>query len=177
MNLTPAGERQADAVAARLAGAGLSLVQTSPRRRARRTAEAIAGRAGVPVEATGGLDEIDFGEWTGRSFPELETEPEWHAWNERRGSARCPGGESMTDAADRGLAHATALARTHPGETIALVSHADLLRGIVSRVMGLPLDKLLNFDISPGSISRIEIGDWGGRVCSLNETAHLGENE
>lgn len=174
MNLTPAGVRQADAVAERLVREGLALIQTSPRGRTRATAAAIAARTGAPVEEAGALDEIDFGEWTGRSFDELEGEPLWRAWNERRGSARCPGGESMADAADRIAGHVAALARVRPGATIALVSHADMLRGLVARTLGLPLDNMLNFEIAPASVSRIVVGDWGGRVLSLNETLEDG---
>lgn len=173
MNLTPAGERQAVAVAERLSAERPDLVQTSPRERAKQTAEVIAARCGARVEGAEALDEIDFGEWTGRDFAALDGEPLWREWNERRGQARCPGGESMAQAADRIAAHAAALARERPGARIVLVSHADMLRGLVARLLGLPLDNMLRFEIAPASVSRIEIGDWGGCVRSLNETGHL----
>ena len=38
-------------------------------------------------------------------------------------------------------------------------------------MLGFPLDHMLRFDIAPASVSRIEIGEWGGRVLSLNEVA------
>jgi ribonuclease H / adenosylcobalamin/alpha-ribazole phosphatase len=170
VNLTPAGERQAQAVAGRLSREGLDLVQTSPRERARQTAEAIAALCGVGVEQAEPVDEIDFGDWTGRDYEGLGDEPLWREWNRHRGQARCPGGESMGEAADRIAGHAFALARTRPGARIALVSHADVLRGLVSRVLGLPLDNVLRFEIAPASVSRIEIGEWGGCVVYLNET-------
>lgn len=157
-------------MAGRLAGQRLGLVQSSPRRRARRTAEAITGQSGAPLEITPALDEIDFGEWTGLTFDKLEGQTLWRDWNERRGSTRCPGGESMAEAADRIADHAAGLARRHPGTRIAFVAHADVLRGLIARVLGLPLDNILRFEIAPASVSRIEIGDWGGRVLSLNET-------
>ena len=169
MNLTPAGERQAAAVAARLARAGLAAVCTSPRERARRTAEAIGERAALPVETADLLDEIDFGDWTGRSFADLGGEPAWREWNAGRGAARCPSGESMAEAADRICGHAAALARDMPGARIALVSHADMLRALVARTLGLPLDNLLRFEIAPASVSRIALGEHGGTVLSLNE--------
>jgi broad specificity phosphatase PhoE len=171
VNLTPAGERQAKAVAECLARERLDLIQTSPRERARQTAGAIAARCGAPVEVAEAIDEIDFGEWTGRDYAGLEDEPPWREWNERRSEARCPGGESMAEAADRITAHAAALARSRPGARIALVSHADMLRGLVSRVLGLPLDNMLRFEIAPASVSRLEIGNHGGCVLGLNETA------
>lgn len=170
MNLSPAGERQAAAVGELLGRQRLDLIQTSPRERTRQTADAIASRTGAPVEIAQALDEIDFGEWTGLGFDELEGRPLWRQWNEARGSTRCPGGETMAEAVDRIAEHAHALARSRTGARIALVSHADMLRGLVARVLGLPLDHMLRFEIAPASVSRIEIGDRGGCVLGLNET-------
>lgn len=171
--LTTAGERQARAVASRLSSERLDLVQTSPRERAHGTADAIAARAGAPLEVVDALDEIDFGDWTGCDYAQLEHDPAWRDWNERRGDARCPRGESMAEAADRIHSHVERLARERPGQRIALVSHADMLRGLVARTLGLPLGRLLGFEIEPASVSRIEAGSWGGRVLSLNGTTHL----
>ena len=171
MHLTPAGERQASALAERLSGARLDAIHTSPRERARRTAEAIAARTGASVEVAGALDEIDFGDWTGMAFAELEAEPAWRRWNEARGSASAPRGESMVAAQARIAAHASEIARTRPGARIALVSHCDMLRALVAHYLGLPLDNLLRFEIAPASVSRIEAGSWGGRVLGLNEMA------
>ena len=170
MNLTQAGERQAKAVAERLACERLDLIQTSPRERARQTAGAIAARCGAPVEVAEALDEIDFGEWTGREYVGLEDEPPWREWNERRSEARCPGGESMAEAVERIAAHTAALACSRPGARIALVSHGDILRGLVSRVLGLPLDNMLRFEIAPASVSRLRVGDRDGCLLGLNET-------
>lgn len=176
MQLTSAGERQAAALAGRLGPEGLDAVRTSPRERARRTAEAIAAAAGTPLEVAEALDEIDFGDWTGMSFEELAGEPCWRDWNEARGTARAPNGETMAEAADRAAAYAGGIARALPGARVALVAHGDVLRGLVARVMGLPLDNLLRFEIAPASVSRIELGEWGGRVLSLNETVAEGES-
>jgi broad specificity phosphatase PhoE len=52
---------------------------------------------------------------------------------------------------------------------IAAVSHCDVIRGIIAHHLGLPLDNLLRFDVDPASVSRLQLGDWGGRVMSVNE--------
>ena len=169
LQLTEAGERQAKALGTRLSGEGLDAIQTSPRARARATAEEISRQSGAPVELAPALDEIDFGDWTGRSFEELAPDPLWREWNEARGRARPPNGESMVEAADRAAAHLAEIARERPGGRIAIVSHCDILRAVVARCLGLPLDNMLRFDIAPASVSRIEVGDWGERLTGLNE--------
>ncbi len=170
MHLTAAGERQASSLGERLSGCGIDAVHTSPRERARQTAEAVVARTGAALEVVEALDEIDFGNWTGAGFDELEGQPSWKVWNEARGSASPPGGESMVAAQARAVAHVEGIARTRAGVRIALVSHADILRALVAHYLGLSLDNLLRFEIDPASVSRIEVGSRGGRVLGLNET-------
>lgn len=177
MNLTSHGRQQAELLGQRLASEGLDRVQTSPRERTRETADAIGRSAGVPVEIVDALDEIDFGAWAGRDFTELSDDPLWQEWNTRRDRARCPDGETMGEATARITSHLQELARTHPGKRIALVSHADMLRGLIASLLGLGLDKMLRFEIAPASISRVDWSDSGAVLQSLNDAGHLGRME
>ena len=151
----------------------LTEVHTSPRERACATAEAISDATGVPVQVVDALDEIDFGDWTGANFADLNGQPLWSTWNRHRGAARVPGGESMGEAADRIERHMEDLAASRAGASIALVTHADMIRALVARVLGLSLDNLLRFEIDPASVSRIEVGPGYARVLGLNETVGM----
>ena len=162
------GLAQAEKLGAWLAKRGLSSVQTSPVRRARETAAAIARHAGVPAETHAALDEIDFGEWTGRSFASLEGDAGWAAWNEARGSGRPPGGESQAEATARAVAHIEARAAAGGGDTVAVVTHCDIIRGVLCHYLGLPFDNLLRFDIDAASASTLVVGTWGARVAGVN---------
>lgn len=170
VGLTPEGQAQAAALAAALATEGLAEVRTSPRDRACATAAAVARAAAAPLRIDPALDEIDFGDWTGATFAALDGRPDWTAWNAARGSARPPGGESMAEATDRIAALAARLAAGREGGRVALVSHADMIRGLVARALGLPFDNLLRFEIGPASVSRLEAGAGGLRVLTLNES-------
>jgi ribonuclease H / adenosylcobalamin/alpha-ribazole phosphatase len=146
----------------------VAAIHASPRLRARETADAIGARLGVEVEVVEALDEIDFGDWTGRSFAELDGDAAWATWNTQRAIARAPGGESMSEAATRAVAHVDGISvREWPGAVLC-VSHCDIIKGVVAHYLGLGLDRLLTFDIDPGSISTVLVGDWGGRVLTLN---------
>src|SRR3712207_2255178 len=81
VSISATGQREAEALAGTLAGARLSAVISSPQGRARQTAEIIAARLGVPVAVEPGLDELDFGRWTGASFAALQDDPQWQAFN------------------------------------------------------------------------------------------------
>jgi broad specificity phosphatase PhoE len=167
--LTDTGRHQAAAVAERLARENIRVIHTSPRERAVQTAEIIADHIGAPVEIVDALDEIEFGAWSGRSFGELAADPEWNAWNARRGSTRPPGGETMEAAVMRARAHVAALAGEGGG--VVCVSHCDIIRGLIADALGLPFDNLLRFDIDTASLSTLVVGSWGARVVSLNERA------
>jgi len=167
--LSGEGLEQAEIVADLLGVEPIAAVYSSPRERAYYTARAVAEAHELAVDVVDDLDELDFGEWTGMAFSALEGDAGWTAWNEARATARPPGGESMEEAVRRITAALSILARDHPGNTIACVSHCDIIRGAIAFYLGLPLDNLLRFDVDPASVSRIALGDWGARVMSVNE--------
>ena len=167
--LSPRGREQAERLARRLAGWRIDAVQTSPVERARQTAEAIGGT----IADVAALDEVDFGDWAGMRFAALEPDPLWHRWNTARAVAEAPGGETMRAVQDRVWAHCEQAARAGAGRTLAMVSHCDVIRAAIARALDLSLDRILSFDVAPASISCLELGDWGARVVSVNDTAHL----
>ena len=82
---------------------------TSPARRCRETAEAIAGPLGVVpsrIEVEAGLLEIDYGDWDGLTAEECAArDPELRArWEADPYQTRCPNGESGRDVAERSFA-------------------------------------------------------------------------
>lgn len=169
LHLSEAGRREAAGVAERLARDTAVAVHSSPRERARETAQPIAERLGLRVEVHGELDEIDFGDWTGSTFDALESDPCWKAWNTARSETRCPGGETMVEAQARAMRHIEAARFRHSTSKVILVSHQDVIKSILAYVLGLSLDCIHRFEVGPASVSAIALGDWGGKVLSVNE--------
>jgi len=169
--LSETGRAQAARLGAALASEPIDRIVHSPLDRTSETAAAIAAARGsaVPVAAAAGLIEIDLGDWTGRSWQDFGDDPAWRDWNERRGSARIPGGETMGEAQARIVGCLAALAREADGRTVAVVSHSDMIRAAVAHVLELPLDRLLSFDVDVASVTRVVWGEWGARLLSLNE--------
>jgi probable phosphoglycerate mutase len=167
--LSSEGLEQAAIVADLLGTLPIAAVYSSPRERAWYTARDIADPHDLKAQILDGLEEIDFGEWSGRSFAELEGDDQWQQWNEARSVARCPGGESMGEAVTRAVAAIETVATSHDEHNVVAVTHCDIIRGIIAHYLGLSLDNILRFDVEPASISTIEINRWGGRVRSINE--------
>lgn len=167
--LSSEGLDQAAIVGDLLGTVPIAAVYSSPRERAWYTARDIADPHELEVKVTEALDEIDFGEWAGKQFSDLEGDEHWQRWNEARSTARTPGGESMGEAIGRARSALEAIASDHDSETVVAVTHCDIIRGILAHYLGMPLDNLLRFDVDPASISTLELGRWGARVKSINE--------
>ncbi|HEX8418785.1 MAG TPA: histidine phosphatase family protein [Sphingomonas sp.] len=167
--LSDVGRAQADRLGVAASRERLDRILCSPLDRTRQTADAVAAAHGLAAEPDDALVEIDMGDWTGRELGSFVDEPAWTAWNTERGTARIPGGETMAEAQARIVALLDRVAATDDGRTVAIVSHADMIRGAVAHALGLPLDNLLRFDVGPASVTRIVWGDWGARLMSLNE--------
>jgi probable phosphoglycerate mutase len=169
VSLNRVGEEQAIRLSERLANEKITAVFASPRRRTAETAAIIAARVKREVSFAAALDEIDLGVWTGRSFADLADDPDWQRWNEARGNARPPRGESMREAQERALAW---LVRRHAEDADSrdvVVSHAEIIRAIIMHYLGMPLEQFWRIHIYPGAFSTIVLDEQGGRVRSLNE--------
>ncbi len=167
VSLSKIGRAEADAVASRLVGTGAGTLLASPQDRAAETAAPIAGAVGLTVETEPDLDEIAFGAWTGRTFDALADDPAWTAWNTERATARPPGGESMAEAQVRIL---RVLGRfAEDGTPVILVSHGDVIRAALLKILGLGLDAYDRIVVDPASCSELALWPGGGRVVSVNE--------
>lgn len=169
MALSDGGEEEAAIVGDLLGTLPITAVYSSPVDRASATAAVIAEPHELSVQHLEGLNEIDFGQWSGVRFADLEGDEAWQRWNEERGSARCPGGESMAEAVARSKSAIEGIAADHHGETIVAVTHCDIIRGLLADYLGMQLDNVLRFDVDPASISTLELSRWGARVRSINE--------
>lgn len=171
--LNAKGREQAERLGERLSRERVDFVSSSPSERCCETAGAIIRRSSAPLEITSALDEIDFGEWTGRAFHEIEADPRWERWNTSRSVAQAPGGETMLQAQKRAICHLDHVRAGHPDARAVLVSHGDILRSIILYYLGISLDHFDRIEISPASVSCVAVESWGARVLALNETVAL----
>jgi broad specificity phosphatase PhoE len=175
VHLSAGGTLQGRRLARSLKQLGIAQVYSSPQPRARETAEFLGELLDDSVKIAPQLDEIDYGEWTGRSFNDLRSIAQWRDFNSLRSCTRIPGGELMIEVQARVLALMELLCRRHPAMTVALVSHADVIRGALAHCLGMPLDLMLRLEISPASISVVAMEQDGPRVLCINNTEEIGD--
>ncbi|MFG2622380.1 bifunctional RNase H/acid phosphatase [Streptomyces sp. NPDC048507] len=175
--LSPAGRRQADAVAGALAARGtVQAVVSSPLRRCRETAQAVADRLGLPVAIEEGLRETDFGAWEGLTFAEVRERfpDDLQAWLDSPRAAPTGGGESFSAVARRVSAARDRLLAAHAGRTVLLVTHVTPVKTLVRLALGAPPEALFKMELSAASLSAVAYyADGNASLRLLNDTSHL----
>jgi probable phosphoglycerate mutase len=170
VHLNDRGRRQVEGLAESLAGEPIRVVYSSPLERARETAEPLARRLGLEVRDAEELLELDFGDWTGKSFAELDPLPEWQRYNSFRSGTRIPGGELMLEVQARVVGFMQRLCSDRSEGAVALVSHGDVIRSALLHYLGMPLDHYHRIEISPASVSIVAVAEYGPVVHALNRT-------
>ncbi len=144
--LTEDGVAVATSVAGRLAGEPFGLVLTSPRQRARRTAE-LAGFPGAHDEPD--LVEWDYGDYEGQTTDEIRQRvPGWTVWTHG-----CPGGESVAQLGSR-LDRVVEKVRGHGGRVL-LFGHGHALRALAARWIGQPATDGRFFRLDTATVSTL----------------------
>ena len=169
LHLADTGRAQAEAAATRIASLkSVAAIYASPLERTRETAAPIANARGLNVQATRGLLECDFGDWTGSLLKDLFKLPEWATVQRYPSGFRFPNGESFTEMQQRITGTIATLVAKHPGETIVAVSHADPIKAAIAHAMGTHLDLFQRIVVSPCSVTAIAYGTSGPVVLTVN---------
>lgn len=162
-SLTEKGHEQARAVGARLAGAGVTRVVSSPAQRARQTAEAIAGVLGVdPIEVSESFQPLRHG--ASREAADYR----WRTGNWKAGrDPRPEDGESLDDGLARAAGFLDAIASAAPGTTLVVVSHGEIAAALLSKAAGV--SPLTGYDanfVGEGTISDVAIAADGWELLA-----------
>lgn len=172
VHLDAPGRAQAEAAARRLARLPVTAVYSSPLERTRETAAPVARAHGLRVRVEQGILEVDYGDWTDRPLGQLRRRTLWRTIQQAPSRVTFPGGESIRAAQQRAVEATERLAVLHRGETIVLVSHADVIKAVLAHHLGMGLDLFQRLVISPASSSVLVLPDGAAPVVlTVNDTA------
>ncbi|MEU5325060.1 bifunctional RNase H/acid phosphatase [Streptomyces parvus] len=175
--LSAVGRGQAERAAEHFATLGtVQEIVSSPLRRCRETAAAVAARLGLDVRIDEGLRETDFGAWEGLTFGEVRERygDDLTAWLASPDTAPTGGGESFAEVAERVAAARDRLVARYAGRTVLLVTHVTPIKTLVRLALGAPPEALFRMELSAASVSTVAYyGDGNASVRLLNDTSHL----
>jgi probable phosphomutase (TIGR03848 family) len=170
VHLNEAGKGEARLLAERLKGLPITAIYSSPLERALETAAPLAEGNNCPCVVADDFLEIDYGNWTNSTFDELQNDPQFQRFNTFRSVTRIPGGETMQEAQARFIAGMEKLTIKHHNEIIVIMSHSDMIKSAVAYYAGISLDLFQRLEISPASVSVIDLFEDSVRIVSINDT-------
>lgn len=173
IHLNEEGKAEVLALARRLAAANLAAVYSSPMERTQETAQTLAAQLGLQVQVHPGLLETDCGRWSGELLERLRRRRLWWRLMLYPSETRFPGGENAREVQTRVVAALEEIRAAHPGQTVAVVSHADPIRVAVAYYIGLPLDLFRRLLVAPASVTVLAFDGPVPRLVCLNDTSHV----
>jgi probable phosphoglycerate mutase len=174
-SLAPQGRREAEKVGERLAGEGITAVYASTLVRTQQSAEPLARTLGIQPIVERDLREVFLGEWEGGLYRKKITEQDPIALRmmTEESWAVIPGAESADELSARVRSVIGRIAQAHPGERVAVFSHAGVIGEILAQAARARPFAFLG--VTNASISELLVTPAGWVIRSFNDAAHLRE--
>ena len=176
--LSKLGRRQAERIAARLAGEKIDFIYASDLKRAWETATPISKEVDLEILSEPRLRELKFGILEGLTFDEAEAQyPEMiAAWMDDFNNT--PKGAETIDLFNaRIVSFLDDLKREHDEQVVLLVGHGGSLSEILRVVLGLSPERRWYIEMENASLSEVLIADDYVALKRLNDTCHLADLE
>ncbi|GAB2465671.1 histidine phosphatase family protein [Jatrophihabitans fulvus] len=173
LHLDERGEKQAAAVAERIAALPLTAIVTSPLERCVETAETVRGaQAGEPTwDVDDRLIECGYGDWTGKAIKDLTKDPLWKVVQTQPSAVRFPNGEALADMSARAVAAVRDWDQRLGDDAVWVAcTHGDIIKAIVADALGLHLDQYQRIVPDPCSVSVIRYTSTRPYVIRVNDT-------
>ncbi len=178
--LNQLGVQQAQALASILRTRHIHKIVSSPVERTIQTAAILSSAVHQPVQTHDGLTEIRVGEWVGRFWQELSEDLIKQNFYLDPQHARPPGGETLHEVQQRAVRVVEEILAPYSEgnaereEIILLISHADVLRSILSHFLGWGLSTIREVRIDHASLTALRLDKGMIDLLCVNFTPSLG---
>ena len=169
--LNKTGSQQVQCLALSLKSWPIEKMVSSPLLRTVESAKVISGALGLPFEEDEGLSEISVGEWEGKYWNQMDSDPILKAFETTPSKTRPPGGETLTEVQTRAVKSISRLTQEGAISNLLLISHADTIRAILAHYIRIDLDSSRRLQIDNASLSIIKINPDKGRLILMNYLA------
>lgn len=158
LGLSARGINQAEQLKELFSKLPVEAVYCSGLKRARDTAGIIAEGCGKQAVAKPELNEIDLGEWEGKSFEEIKGKYplEFEARGRDLLDYKTPGGESFREVQVRALSAFEDIVDNTKGD-IVIVTHSGVKRSIIANLEGISVQECFGREQDYGSIDVIKL--------------------
>lgn len=169
--LTDEGRLQAQRLAEVLSERPVKAIYSSPMCRAVETAQPLAEALHLFVEMDPMLTQVDFGEWQGMEFEDLQKREDWVAFKDDPASVSCPGGENMPAVRHRVMLGLQRIGSSYEDDDlVAIFAHGSIIRHAIAFFLDMPLSSLNRVRIDPASVSALQVMNGTAVLQSLNRS-------
>ena len=174
--VTDMGREQIAALWARFSDIHIDAVYSSDLNRAMTTARGLSMSRGLAVKTTPRLREVYMGHWEDVTWAQLEREEPEQLYYFSRDPSRWDIGsnEKFDEQKNRIVSAVLDIAALHPDETIAIVSHGNVIRSLLTHALDLPPERFEESAHSDNTgVSLLEVEGDEMRVVFMNDNSHL----
>ncbi len=175
VELNEKGKKQAKKLFDYLKDEKFDTIYSSTLKRAQETIQGIADYQNKEIITISELMEIDFGQWEGLTFSEIEKDyPDLaKKWAKDPTCCKPPDGEHIREVEERVGETIDKIVDDNPDKKILIATHGGIIRIIFAYLLGLPLSRIFSIEVENVSISRINFYEHYPVVKLLNSTHHL----
>jgi len=172
MELSPRGHQQAATLAKYLHQKPLCAIYASPMKRVQQTLDPLLVNGAPKPVILQDLREVDFGDWTGLAWDEVQTKfgISAFAWLEQLecdGIANAECAETLQKRVEPCLRQILA---DHSGQQVAVVCHGGIIRMLLGILLRWPLSRMGAFEIEYASLTQVRLQPHKTELQLLNFT-------
>lgn len=151
-----------------------SKIFSSKETRAIESAEIIAKQLAIPTEKVEGLQERNWGAFTGKPWEEVKKVLDPMTLEERYDYVP-PNGESWRIFENRLIEAIKTILESNQGETIAVVTHGGAIRALMPFLLNVSKQESFKYDPDNASLTIMAISGEGFQPVMVNDTTHLSD--
>ena len=176
VHLSPKGAKQSEQLSQRLGSFPIAQMRISPMERCFETVSpwinefVLATNPKFEPIMDPMLNEVDYGDWSGKRLAILSRKKEWKTVQESPSRMYFPGGEGIAAMQARVMKSVHEVASMPDSKVAVFVSHGDVIKSIVASALGMHLDEFQRIIIDPASVSVIEYNSVKPRILLVNDT-------
>lgn len=170
--LNSVGQNQVTKTAARLVEYKPLTVFSSTELRAVQSAKIISQATGTMAHTASGLEERNWGDYSGKSWPEIQVVLDKLTLDERYDFVP-PNGESWREFDSRLQETLTKLLTTCTTPTLVVVTHGGAIRALMPFLLGVAKEESFKHDPANASVTIFTLEDGKFSAQAINDTSHL----
>jgi len=174
--LDEVGKNQAEATGKFLQNINLSVIYSSPLKRALQTAEIIKKYQSKNVEVVTypGFLDLSYGKWEGKTYERVKKSyPElYQVWEREPHKVKIPKGETLLEARRRSWQALKKVILTHQG-FIGIVSHRVINKLLICEMLGIDESGFWRIKQDPCCINIAKYRNGRFTILRLNDTCHI----